>query len=49
MSTDDEFGIIQDENITEVSCNSLGVLDVWLLIYKCLKIYKNIMQSKCII
>ena len=38
MSTDDEFGSIQIDNIWEVTDNSLGALDVWLLKYN----YMNI-------
>ena len=37
MSRDDEFAIIQIENLWEDSYNSPGVLDVWLLIYKYIK------------
>ena len=33
MSWDSEFGIIQTENKCEISYNSLGALDVRLLIY----------------
>ena len=33
------FGFIQVENIREVSYNSPGVHDVWLLIYKFIRIY----------
>ena len=42
MSRDDEFGIIQVENIWEISYNSPGVLDVWLLIYEYIKIFIKI-------
>ena len=45
MSTDDEFGIIQTENIWEVSYNSPVVLGVWLLIHKYLKILSKAITS----
>ena len=44
MSRDDEFGIIQVENLQEDFYKSLGVLNVWLLINK----YMDIIQSKYI-
>ena len=45
MSWNNEFGIIQVENIWEVSYKYLGVYD---LIYECLKINMNLIQSKYI-
>ena len=39
MSNDDVFWIIHVLNIWGVSYNSTGVLGVWLLIYKYIRIY----------
>ena len=46
MSWDYVFRIIHIENICGILYNFTGVLDVWLLIYKSIRIYINILTCR---